>query len=432
MPAHRRVRLPAVAAAGCLAAAVIAAAPSAIASPRAGAGASFVPFSAFLKSTAQARYGSYRGTGRAGAVRSAQAFEQMRSYILGTYRGVKVKHSFVFGGKYFDCVTVRSQPTVRDLNLTTIATPPAAVPARSTAGQMSRSPLTMGLHDAFGNAISCPAGSIPMLRMTLGTMTRFPTLHAFLAKGPDRAGRAPKVTAAPHRYAVGYQQVTNYGGNSWLNLWNPSGYFTLSQQWYVNGSGSGLQTVEGGWVHYAPKFGAKSVLFIFSTPDNYASGCYNLDCAAFVQTNSSVPLGGPFSHYSKYGGTQYGFGLQWKYSQGNWWMYFQGNAVGYYPASVFHGGPMARNSAESEFGGETFTSGAVWPQMGSGKFAKAGFRQAAFQKTVFYINSGGSAVWSSLKAYQPNPSCYTIKVTPSSKGGSWGTYFYYGGPGGRC
>lgn len=210
------------------------------------------------------------------------------------------------------------------------------------------------------------------------------------------------------------------------------GYFTLSQQWYTNGSGSGLQTVEGGWVHYAPKFGLKSVLFIFSTPNNYVNGCYNLDCPGFVQTNSSVPLGGPFSHYSKYGGTQYGFGLQWKYYRGNWWMYFQGNAVGYYPASVFHGGPMARNSNDTDFGGETFTPGTVWPQMGSGKFPKAGFRQAAFQKNVLYINSGGNGVWSSLTTRQPNPSCYKIKYTPSSKGGSWGTYFYYGGPGGRC
>jgi len=359
----------------------------------------------------------------------------MRSYILGTYRGVTVKHSFVFGGKYVDCVPVRSQPTVRDLKLATMATPPAAAPARSAAGKAARSALTMGLHDAYGNAISCPAGSIPMLRLSLRTMSGFPTLHAFLAKGPDGAAGVPKVTANAHRYAYGYQSVTNYGGNSWLNVWNPSGQFTLSQQWYVNGSGSGTQTVEGGWVHYPAKFGAKSVLFIFSTPDDYASGCYNLDCSGFVQTSSSVTLGAPFTNYSHYGKTQYGFSLQWKYYNGNWWMYYQGNAVGYYPASVFNGGPMGTNSNLNEFGGETYTSGTSWPQMGSGKFPKAGFKQAAYQRTIFYNprnENGGTGVWSSLTPVATNPSCYKIKYTPSSKGGSWGTYFYYGGPGGNC
>jgi hypothetical protein len=55
--------------------------------------------------------------------------------------------------------------------------------------------------------------------------------------------------------------------------------------------------------------------------------------------------------------------------------------------------------------------------------------------TIFYIpnnESGGTGVWSSLTAVQTNPACYRIKYTPSSKGRSWGTYFYYGGPGGRC
>jgi hypothetical protein len=31
-----------------------------------------------------------------------------------------------------------------------------------------------------------------------------------------------------------------------------------------------------------------------------------------------------------------------------------------------------------------------------------------------------------------NPACYSISITPWESGGSWGTYFYYGGPGGFC
>lgn len=444
-------RLAGITALGCLAAGLLSAAPSAQAlasSPATAKPATstqFVPFASFISATINARYHSYAAAGRVGAVRNARAFNQMRSYILATYRGVQVEHTYVYGGHYFDCLTIRSQPTVRDRDIKAIAAPPAAATGHraGTGAQRSQrsrraapSPLTLGLKDSYGNAISCPAGTIPMLRISLSETTRYPTLAAYLAKEPGgRKARPPITPGGPHRYAYGYQFVTNYGGNSWLNLWNPSGDFSLSQQWYVNGSGAGTQTVEGGWVHYPAKFGGRSVLFIFSTPNNYSSGCYNLECSGFVQTSSSVALGGGFTNYSTYGGTQWGFGLQWKYYAGNWWMFYQGSAVGYYPGSVFRGGPMARNASLTEYGGETYTAGSSWPQMGSGKFASAGWTQAAFQNTIFYIPqnvNGGTGVWSSLNPVATNPACYTINYTGAASGGSWGTYFYYGGPGGAC
>jgi hypothetical protein len=431
--------------AGLLAIAPVGAAQAAVPGPVAAsvARASFVSFPAFLRATASAGYRSYARAGRAGGVRDARAFGQMRGYVLATYRGVRVTHSFQYGGSYWDCVTIGSQPTVRDLRLTHIARPPAASPGARRTGHGLALPLTLGLRDGYGHAVACPAGTVPMQRLSLARMTRFPTLAAFLAKGPGSAGRVAARPAArarvaqntAHRYAIGYQNITNYGGASWLNVWNPSGTFSLSQQWYANGSGAGTQTVEGGWIHYPAVFGSKSVLFIFSTPNNYTSGCYNLMCAGFVQTSSVVPLGATFTNYSSYGGTQWGFGLQWKYYNGNWWMFYSGSAVGYYPGSVFSGGPMASNASLTEYGGETFTPSGAWPQMGSGKFASAGWTQAAFQNSIFYIPqnvNGGTGVWSSLTSLVTNPACYTFAYTPAASGGSWGTYFYFGGPGGNC
>lgn len=42
-------------------------------------------------------------------------------------------------------------------------------------------------------------------------------------------------------------------------------------QWYIAGSGAGLQTVEGDWIVYPIQFNntKKPVLFVYSTPDNY-------------------------------------------------------------------------------------------------------------------------------------------------------------------
>jgi hypothetical protein len=400
----------------------------------------FVPFDAFIAQVSGARYASYSAAGRTGAVAAAPAFEQMRSYILDTYRGVKVGHSYTFGGEYFDCVTVDSQPAVRAQSITSIATPPAvAAGPKVAAGREAASPLRQGLKDAYGNAVSCAAGTIPMQRISLERVTKFGSLQDFLAKKPGGGTDASITPGGPHRYGVARQYVTNYGGNSWINLWNPSGEFTLSQQWYATGADTTTQTVEGGWLHYPAKFGNNAVLFIYSTPDGYKTGCYNLECKKFVQTNNSWALGGGWSNYSTYGGTQWGFTMQWKYYNGNWWLYLQGagalEAVGYYPGSVFNGGEMSRNATRTTYGGETYTGGTNWPQMGSGKFANAGFGQAAYQNTIFYIpqnTSGGTGTWSSLFTIETNPACYTTAYTPASSGGSWGTYLYFGGPGGNC
>lgn len=418
-------RLSTFLAAGALAAGLFAAVPAT-------ANASgFVSFHDFLADTAQAGYQTFATA--AGRVRSQADFDQMRAYILHTYDGVGVTHSYEYGGSYFDCVTTMSQPSVRAEHIGTLATPPPGSIRPRSGGGRAASPLTLGLHDAYGNAVACPSGTVPMRRITLDRTTRFPTLKAFLAKEPD--GATPRITpGGPHRYAFGYQDVTNYGGSSWLNLWNPSGDFTLSQQWYVNGSGSGTQTAEGGWVHYPAAFGNQSVLFIYFTADDYAStGCYNLDCAGFVQTDSSIALGTTWSNYSTPGGDQYGFSLQYEWYQGNWWLNVQGTWLGYYPGSVYEGGPMASSANLAEYGGETYTDGDDWPQMGSGQWAAAGWQQAAFQNGISYIGDlNYDAYYANLTPVRTNSGCYTIDYTPASSGGSWGTYFYFGGPGGYC
>ncbi len=417
-------RLTTFLAAGCLAAGLFASLPANAST------SGFVSFHDFLSTTAASEFTSFATADTANRVTSRPAFDQMRSYILEMYQGVDVTHSYTYGGAYFDCATTTSQPSVREGHIGRVATPPTRLAPLHPGSRRVVSPLTQGLRDAYGNAVSCPAGSIPMRRVTLDQTTRFPTLKAFLAKQPY-SGTTP---GGPHRYAFGSQGVTNYGGSSWLNLWNPNGDFTLSQQWYVNGSGSGTQTAEAGWVHYPAAFGNQSVLFVYFTADDYSgTGCWNLSCSAFVQTDSSIALGGAFGSYSATGGSQYGFSLQYQYYQGNWWLNVQGTWLGYYPGSVYNGGPMASGSDLTEFGGETYTDGSNWPQMGSGQWAGAGFGQAAFQNNIFYISDqNADGVSSSLNTDATNPNCYSIAYTPSSSGGSWGTNFYFGGPGGNC
>jgi hypothetical protein len=419
--------------------------------------ATFVSFDEFVKGVSAASFESYSLRKDAG-VKGVENFEAMRRHVLSMYEGVTVAHSFFVDGQYFDCIPIEQQPSVRRLGLEQVVLAPLAPPAEladkaRTPGEAGAqglpSPLTLGLVDPFGNAVSCEEGTIPMRRITLEETSRFETLEKFFHKTPwGKVGQLldddESLAADPvpvHRYAHATQAVKNYGGNSWLSLWSPpingnaSQIFSLSQHWYYGGRGNSLQTVEGGWQDFPLKYNTtRSVLFIYWTADNYKNtGCYNLDCAAFVQVNRNWYLGGPWSTYSTRGGTQSEFQLQWKLTGGNWWLFVQGNgtfdAVGYYPGAIYNRGQLTRYAVGIDYGGETVGTSS-WPPMGSGGFAAQGFQQAAYQRSIFYIDTKQKSHWSNLRASVPSPRCYTAIFTPAYPGGSWGSYLYFGGPGG--
>jgi hypothetical protein len=416
---------------------------------------SFIPFKDFLKQVERAKYEDYKYSN----VRCREDFEDMRKHILRMYKGVGHVTSYVLDNDYGDCIAIKEQPTFRLLHLKKIAEPPknlTGVPEtegpRPGNTSYADSPLKLGLKDRFGNSISCPMHTIPMARLTLEKLTRFATLSDFFAKVPQEAkvpGFLPDWDPT-HLHAYGYQKVDNYGGDSWLNLWNPEGDFSISQQWYTGGTGCNLQTVEGGWIR-CPSCGFssdKSVLFIYRTNHDYnlgdcktdtIAGCYDLDCPGFVQINNNWHLGGPWNHYSTTDGEQWGFEMQWKLYTGNWWLFLKGpgnyEAVGYYPTSIFNGGQLSKIATTIEYGGEVARkTGDSWPQMGSGAFAESGWRRAAFQKTIFWIphdENDGFGVWANLTSVdEALAGCYTINLVDFPNDGDWGTYFFFGGPGG--
>jgi hypothetical protein len=416
--------------------------------------AELVPFDEFLRGTAAARFEDYAPR-KDLAVKRSEDFEAMRQHVLSLYEGVTVAHSFLMDEQYFDCVPIDQQPSVRQLGLKHAqVTPPPPIAEPDEKSQEPgephglASPLTLGLVDPFGNAVSCEEGTIPMRRVTLEETTRFETLEKFFHKSPwDGVGQPPQteeppsIPVATHQYAFAYQNVSNHGGSSWLNLWSPaingdaSQIFSLSQHWYVGGQEKSLQTVEGGWQAYPLKYHTtSSVLFIYWTADDYnQTGCYNLDCAGFVQTSSKWSLGGSWPTYSIPGGKQYEFQLQWKLTGGKWWLFLQGSgrleAVGYYPGTIYNRGQLTRFAQVIEYGGETVGT-TSWPPMGSGGLAGLGYQQAAYQRNIFYLNVKQTSQWSNLQTVIPSPLCYTSIFFPASSRSSWGSYLYFGGPGG--
>lgn len=204
----------------------------------------------------------------------------------------------------------------------------------------------------------------------------------------------------------------------------------MSQQWYASLSNP-TQTAEIGWQNYPAKYRTQnSVLFIYWTADGYQrTGCYNLNCPAFVQINRNWHFGSGFTNYSTQGGTQYEFTAEYYLYQGNWWLALGGAWVGYYPGTLYRGGQMTRNAQVIEYGGETVGT-QIWPPMGSGRWANAGWRYAAYQRNVFYIDTNSVTWWANLTAMQPSP-CYSTAGPFFINQRGWGTSFFFGGPGGR-
>ncbi len=287
-------------------------------------------------------------------VANEESFIEMQSHILDLYKNTEAEHSFVDEtGAIYDCIPAEQQPSMRSS--------PGGIPSAPDApihditnnshdehnGSLISSPLGPDKKDHYGNIMHCPEGAVPIRRVTMEQLRGFKKLSDFLRKSAPATVRPRQLiesetVGATHRWAHAYQNVSNSGGHSYLNLWSPSidtsrgQVFSLSQHWYVGGSGANRQTLECGWQVY-PQFynDTRPHLFTYWTADNYnTTGCYNLTCNAFVQIpGAPIAPGMPLGPVSVIGGPQYEMELTYWHSGGRWWLYFNGtsgsNAIGY-------------------------------------------------------------------------------------------------------
>jgi hypothetical protein len=413
----------------------------------------FPSFKTFIESLQSEKFSLYSARAET-KMPNRSAFEEMRDHILNLYKGTQAAHSFMDeSGAIFDCIPIEQQPALRD-SAEPVFKPPDLPPQEEPRGPKTRrketlvtSPLGSDKKDPHGNVMHCPAGTVPIRRITLEELTRFPTLRDFLQKGPKGVGRPPQAKeieppgpGATHRWAHAYQNVINGGGHSFVNLWNPSigpnQIFSLSQHWYVAGNGANLQTVECGWQVYPGRLhDTRTHLFTYFTADDYnTTGCYDLTAPAFVQLSPSFAPGMVLSPTSTIGGSMYIIELSFWHANGHWILYFNGqrgqDAIGYYPDALFNGGALTHHATEIDYGGETVGT-TSFPAMGSGRFAHDGWRFAAYQRTIgYWTPQGGAMCTANLTPSQAWPNCYTAEVQMS--GDPWYETLWFGGPGGNC
>ncbi|XP_010552668.1 PREDICTED: uncharacterized protein LOC104822980 isoform X2 [Tarenaya hassleriana] len=284
---------------------------------------------------------------------------------------------------------------------------------------------------------SCPQGTVPVRRTTEKDMLRASSLRRFGRK--FRHVRRDS-TSNGHEHAVGYVTGAEYyGAKASINVWRPrvvSQYeFSLSQIWVISGSfNSDLNTIESGWQVSPELYGdTYPRFFTYWTSDAYrTTGCYNLLCSGFVQTNRRIAIGAAISPVSSYKGGQFDISLMiWKDPKhGNWWLEFgSGILVGYWPAFLFT--HLRRHATMLQFGGETVNTRPggyhTSTQMGSGHLSGEGFKRASYFRNIHVVDWDNTLVpLSNLRVLADHPNCYDIRGGVNRV---WGNFFYYGGPG---
>ncbi|KAJ6888767.1 hypothetical protein NC652_029764 [Populus alba x Populus x berolinensis] len=285
---------------------------------------------------------------------------------------------------------------------------------------------------------SCPEGTVPIRRTTLKDVLRAGSVKRFVRKLRRHVRRDSE--GSGHEHAVVFANGDQYfGAKASINVWSPrvtSEYeFSLSQIWVISGSfGNDLNTIEAGWQVSPDLYGDNYPrFFTYWTTDAYrATGCYNLLCSGFVQTNNKIAIGAAISPRSSYNGRQFDIGLMiWKDPKhGNWWLEFGGGLlVGYWPAFLFS--HLRSHASMVQFGGEivNFRSAGFHTstQMGSGHFAEEGFGKASYFRNLQVVDWDNNLLpLANLHLLADHSNCYNIKQGRNSV---WGTYFYYGGPG---
>ncbi|KAK3143113.1 hypothetical protein QOZ80_4BG0358540 [Eleusine coracana subsp. coracana] len=383
----------------------------------------------YLESTAAAA-----ATGTAG--RSVD-FQREVQTLLKRLNKTPVKTVESPDGDIIDCVHVSKQPAFDHplLKNHTIQMRPSYHP-RSLYQNNKNMPHP--INQTWHQNGKCPENTIPIRRIKMDDVLRASSISRYGKKSPRSI---PNITSINDpdtpNISKGHQDNKCYGTKASFNLWQPtiarSSDFSLAQFWITAGSYSGndLNTIEAGWQVY-PGFyrDSNTRLFIYWMRDAYEeTGCYNLICAGFIQTNNQIAIGGSISPVSTYGGSQYDFDiLVWKDPEGgNWWLQVGGYDLGYWPSSIFS---YLQDSASSiSWGGEVFSpdAGQTSTQMGSGHFPVEGFGKASHIKNLLVVDSLNSLkLPSGVNLMSQQSNCYNVQ---SATYGDWGTYIYFGGPG---
>ncbi|KAK3412748.1 hypothetical protein EUGRSUZ_I01447 [Eucalyptus grandis] len=323
-------------------------------------------------------------------------------------------------GEVIDCVDIFKQPAFDHplLKNHTIQIKPSSNPKAN--GEVD---VEGALGQAWWKNGECPEGTIPILR------PQNHTDHHFMRSKPHvkRLNSNDAIIIPPrgHEYAeVSLIDGVYKGASAKINVWKPlavNDEASISQIWVTSGALDSLNSVEAGWmVNTVYGTGLDAQIFIYWTTDGYKkTGCFNLKCPGFVQTNKRIALGAVISPVSTYKGQQYEIAVNIT------------KEVGYWPKELFT--LLKGFATQISWGGEVYNSRKygihTGTQMGSGSFPSEGYGKAAFfrnLKMIAYESIERDP--ENLQPYVTRPECYDLKLV-EDRSSSNGVHFFFGGPG---
>ncbi|KAG6473166.1 uncharacterized protein LOC122027354 [Zingiber officinale] len=353
-------------------------------------------------------------------------------------------------GDIIDCVHISHQPAFDHpfLKSHTIQTMPSSHPegslfAENKAASQNKTPSSMA--QLWHQNGRCPGDTIPIRRTRREDVLRASSVKRYGKKRhrsiPNPMSIDPDLlNESGHQHAIAYVEGDRYyGAKATINVWEPKieqpNEFSLSQLWILGGSfGEDLNSIEAGWQVSPDLYGDNNTrLFTYWTSDSYqATGCYNLLCSGFIQTNNEIAMGATIFPVSKYEGSQYDISiLVWKDpKEGHWWMQLGNDCVlGYWPSFLFS--YLAESASMIEWGGEVVNSEPdgehTSTAMGSGHFPGEGFSKSSYFRNLQIVDDSNN-----LKAprevgtFTERPNCYDVRTGSNFQ---WGHFFFYGGPG---
>ncbi|KAF8408277.1 hypothetical protein HHK36_007426 [Tetracentron sinense] len=365
-----------------------------------------------------------------------QKLKRIRAHLRRINKpSVKTIQAFLCSpdGDLIDCVVSHQQPAFDHPELQ--GQKPLDPPERPKGHNPTDSELESFQLWTFSGEL-CPEGTIPIRRTREEDILRASSIQRFGRKVRRNVRR--DTSSNGHEHAVGYVMGDEYyGAKASLNVWAPrvadQNEFSLSQ--LLAQSYMGITILGSSLIgHLEQKFEKKKKLISanLQTDAYQTTGCYNLLCSGFVQTNNRIAVGAAISPTSSYKGGQFDISLLvWKDPKhGNWWLEFgSGLLVGYWPSFLFS--HLRNHASMVQFGGEIVNSRSsgfhTSTQMGSGHFAGQGFGKASYFRNLQVVDWDNSLTPpSNLRVLADHPNCYDIQGGINSV---WGNYFYYGGPG---
>ncbi|KAL5080277.1 hypothetical protein RYX36_008698 [Vicia faba] len=356
-------------------------------------------------------------------------------------------------GDIIDCVNIYKQHAFDHpaLKNHTIQKVPIFFQESQHSNQNSDSQDNLKISQTWQKSGSCPKGTIPIRRILKKDLLRTTSLDRFGLKPPTLLNNSTNtsnfndsfgVISNSHSGAHIQTSGSNFiGAEANINVWNPKIDLdedsSTAQMWLKAANGLDFESIEAGWMVNPDFYGNHDTrFFTYWTKDSYKStGCFDLTCSGFVQTNSEVALGAAILPISSENGDQFELNVGIYLDElGHWWLKINHNVpIGYWPAGLFVS--LKHSAVLVQWGGQVFSPKVrtspphtgTW--MGSGYSADGRFRRACFIRNIRIKDY-------SLELKYPDrvhidsqePGCYS--VVNDDEGGK-DPEFYFGGSGRR-